>query len=193
MDNLKELTMEHHRNAERQEFVKELMSGEIHPRKYAAYLFHQHACYKVLETLAGLHGLLEDMPEIKRADRIWEDYVELRVDQETLPAPLLCVLDYLEQLQSISNDPERLMAHIYVRHMGDLYGGQLIKSKIPGAGTYYEFNAPVDELKVKVREKLNDSMADEAQLCFAFATRLFQDMMTEEQNEYVERTNSLPE
>jgi|TARA_R110000850_G_scaffold21793_10_gene63740 heme oxygenase len=193
MDNLKKLTMEHHRDAERQAFAKELMSGEIHPQKYAAYLFHQHACYKVLETMAGLHGLLDDMPGLERADRIWEDYLELSAGRKELPAPLLSVLDYLEQLQSISTDPEKLMAHIYVRHMGDLFGGQMIKSKVPGAGTYYEFDAPINELKAKVREKLNDDMADEAQLCFAFATRLFQDMMTEEQNEYVERTDSLPE
>lgn len=185
--------MEHHRDAERQAFVKELMSGEIHPQKYAAYLFHQHACYKVLETMADLHGLFDDMPELRRADRIWEDYVELSAGREDLPNPLLSVLDYLEQLRTISGDSERLMAHIYVRHMGDLFGGQMIKSKIPGAGTYYEFDAPIDELKAKVRAKLNDNMAEEAQLCFVFATRLFQDMMTEEQDEYVERTDSLPE
>ena len=29
----------------------------------------------------------------------------------------------------ILDDPEKLMAHIYVRHMGDLSGGQMIKEE----------------------------------------------------------------
>jgi len=32
------------------------------------------------------------------------------------------------------DDPHKVMAHVYVRHMGDLSGGQMIKKKIPGAG-----------------------------------------------------------
>ena len=41
MSNLKDLTWEHHKNAERQEFVKVLMSGKIHPEFYATYLWNQ--------------------------------------------------------------------------------------------------------------------------------------------------------
>jgi hypothetical protein len=35
MSNLKDLTWEHHKDAERQEFVKVLMSGKINPDLYA--------------------------------------------------------------------------------------------------------------------------------------------------------------
>ena len=35
---LKDLTMEHHKDAERQDFVKVLMSGNINPDLYATYL-----------------------------------------------------------------------------------------------------------------------------------------------------------
>ena len=42
MSNLKELTWEHHKNAERQDFVKVLMSGNISPELYATYLYNQH-------------------------------------------------------------------------------------------------------------------------------------------------------
>ena len=52
MKTLKELTWEHHKEAERQGFVKILMSGKIHPEVYANYLFNQHQCYNILEPLA---------------------------------------------------------------------------------------------------------------------------------------------
>ena len=51
MSNLKELTWEHHQNAERQEFVKVLMSGKIHPDFYATYLWNQHKKYDLIEAL----------------------------------------------------------------------------------------------------------------------------------------------
>ena len=70
------------------------------------------------------------------------------------------------------------MAHIYTRHMGDLSGGQMIRKKIPGKGKLYDFQDP-DGLKKAIRERLNDDMADEAKICFEFATKLFQEMMNE--------------
>jgi len=79
-------------------------------------------------------------------------------------------------------DPDKLMAHIYVRHMGDLSGGQMIAKRVPGLGRYYKFDADVNEYKEKIREKINDSMAEEAKICFDYATELFKDMM-----EYVPR------
>ena len=39
---LKELTKDVHRDAERQTFVKVLMSGEIDPELYATFLANQH-------------------------------------------------------------------------------------------------------------------------------------------------------
>jgi heme oxygenase len=77
---------------------------------------------------------------------------------------------------SIKDDEKKLFAHIYTRHMGDLSGGQMIRKKIPGSGTLYNFeNGPA--LKELIRERLDDSMADEAKICFDFATKTFQELM----------------
>ena len=80
-------------------------------------------------------------------------------------------------MKTIMNDPDKIMAHIYVRHMGDLSGGQMIKKKVPGAGTFYQFDSNVKEIKEAIRAKTNDSMAEEAKICFDYATELFKDMM----------------
>ena len=79
-------------------------------------------------------------------------------------------------LLNIKDDPNKLMAHIYVRHMGDLSGGQMIAKRTPGSGTMYQFDEDVGVIKDRVREKLDDSMAEEAKICFDFATQLFQEM-----------------
>jgi len=175
MSSLKELTWEHHKNAERQDFVKVLMGGSIDPKVYATFLYNQHHAYNILEVLAMQLGLLDGMPEIRRGPRINEDFLELWKGQDT-PAMLDSTKRYMEHLMRIADDPQKVMAHVYVRHMGDLSGGQMIKKKVPGQGKMYEFDAPIDELKERVRAKLDDSMADEAKLCFDFATDTFKDM-----------------
>ena len=67
---LKDLTWEHHKNAERQEFVKVLMGGNISNETYATFLYNQHPCYNLLEVVAMTHGLFDDIPEVRRSPRI---------------------------------------------------------------------------------------------------------------------------
>ena len=78
---------------------------------------------------------------------------------------------------SIKDDPKKLLAHIYVRHFGDMAGGQMIAKRVPGSGRMYQFEN-ADALKASIREKLTDDMADEAKVCFKFAGELFEEMMT---------------
>ena len=73
MSNLKELTWEHHKNAERQEFASLMMSGKINPDLYATYLWNQHKKYDVLEAMAMAQGLLNDFPTIRRKMAIEQD------------------------------------------------------------------------------------------------------------------------
>jgi heme oxygenase len=173
---LKDLTWEHHKNAERQVFVKELLGGSITNERYATYLFNQHPAYNTLEMLAMMHGLFDGVPELRRAPRIHEDYQELWADEFTQPSLCKSVKEYMDHLMSIRDDSEKLMAHVYVRHMGDLSGGQMIARKVPGKGLFYQFDKGHDELKAHIRERINDDMADEAKLCFDYATKLFQEL-----------------
>jgi heme oxygenase len=180
---LKDLTWEHHKNAERQEFVKVLMGGNIAPETYATFLFNQHPCYNLLEVIAMAHGLFDDIPEVRRAPRIFEDYEELWEDKENPPPLLNVTKEYTDHIMSIKDDKEKIMAHLYVRHMGDLSGGQMIKKKVPGKGTMYEFDGEVNDLKTKIRAKIHDGLADEAKICFDFATKAFKEMMEHERND----------
>lgn len=172
---LKELTAEKHKSAERQEFVKVLFSGKIDPFFYATFLANQHPIYEILEVCSMQHTLLRGLPDICRSKAIYSDLYELQGDNK--PKILPVVQEYLDHIIKLSNtNPQLLFAHIYVRHMGDLFGGQMISKKVPGSGKFYQFEEP-EALKAAIRERLDDSLADEANVCFDFAIKLFQQLM----------------
>lgn len=176
MNNLKELTHEQHKSAERSLFIKKMLKQELSDWEYYVYLSNQFMAYAVLEQTAEELGLLENLQEIKREEAIATDLKELELEYNFEQAPIMqSTFDYIKHIHKISEEPEKLLAHIYVRHMGDLSGGQIIKRFTPGAGKFYHFNSDVSVLKDKLREKLHDGMAEEAKLCF----KLIKNIMTE--------------
>jgi heme oxygenase len=178
MSKLKELTWDYHKDAERQTFVKAMFKGKLTDEQYALYLWHQHAIYDVLEAFAMMHGLFNDIPKIRRAPSLLEDAIELwpsGKEVKYLPA----ITAYHDHLKTIMQDPDKIMAHVYVRHMGDLSGGQMIAKRVPGSGKYYQFDCEPNEYKELIRAKCSDHMADEAIECFKFATQLFKELAVE--------------
>ena len=96
MSNRKELTYEHHKNAERQDFVKELMGG-ISPKRYCDFLHNQHPQYNVLEQFARLHNLTD----VIIAPKIHQDIIELEKDLKNYkPSMYPVVKQYLDHLMS---------------------------------------------------------------------------------------------
>lgn len=176
-NNLKELTKDHHSSAERTEFTSIMLSGEINPKLYYYYLAAQHQCYTALEDAVDLPqeyegvfrqaAILEDMNEL---DGLHEFGVEL----PELPS----VQEYINRINTLksANDNEGLLAHLYVRHFGDMSGGQIIRTRVPGAGTMYDFD-DIDFLKSGIRGLLHDGMADEAKICFQYAEHMFNDLL----------------
>ena len=184
MLDIKELTMEQHKNAERQEFVKILMSGNIDHKLYATYLYNQFQCYSVLEKY-GLHNsLFRDTPNLLRAEHIHYDYRSLWSDIGQPPEITQSTKEYIEHIEKIQDEAMKLYAHIYVRHMGDLSGGQMIMKKTPGPNRYYKFkHKEVGDYRRIVKETINTylnvyehSVVPEAKFCFESATKLFKEI-----------------
>ena len=172
MSNLKELTMEHHRSAERCGFVKVLLSGNINPLVYGTFLWNQYHKYSALESLAISRGLLNGIESIVRAKKILTDTNELL--QDTPLSLLESTHEYIKHIQTL--DDHNLFAHIYVHHMGDLSGGQMIRKRVPGSCTMYDFDGNIPEIKDSIRSRCKDSMATEAGVCFNFAIKQFNEM-----------------
>jgi heme oxygenase len=172
---LRDLTHDAHKAAETKPFVKILFSGNIDPKLYATFLKNQHPCYDILEAFAMARGVLNGLPDIRRSQKINADFLELWKEEQE-PVILPAVKRYMDHIMSIKDDPKRLMAHVYVRHMGDLAGGQMIAKRVPGSGTMYQFEDP-ERLKTAIRERISDDMAEEAIICFKFAEDMFEEMM----------------
>lgn len=193
MSNLKELTKEQHTTAERQAFVKVLMSGNIHPDFYATYLWNQHKKYDLIEALATAQGLFVGLPiDIRRKLPIEQDFLELWKREEA-PVILPSTEEYMMHMKDKLTDIDAIMAHIYVLHMGDLSGGQMIARKIPGEGRMYKFEGDIAATKEAIRAKTHDGMADEARKCFEFSTKLFQELMELDCEHYLESSDTVSE
>lgn len=188
MSNLKDLTWEHHQNAERQEFVKVLMSGKINPEFYATYLWNQHKKYDLLEALAGASGVLDGLTDIRRKIKIEQDFLELW-KKDTPPSIVPSTTEYISRMKTLIGNNDALMAHIYVLHMGDLSGGQMIAKRVPGEGKMYQFDTDKTALKEAIRAKTNDNMAEEAKFVFESATKLFQELMELDIEHYLESSD----
>lgn len=168
--NLKELTAENHKSAERKQFAKTLMSGSIDPALYYKYLTNQFYSYAMLERHLPLFEL--GLDDIRRANLIRDDLQELEATYGFVFSGALITRSTQEYLTYCESTKNSLIPHMYVRHFGDMYGGSMIAKRIPGRGKMYEFKDK-ELLKTKVRGMLDDSMADEANKCFEFAIRLF--------------------
>lgn len=129
--------------------------------------------YGTIEGAAGANRLLGDLPDLRRAFYLYLDFVEMNKDR---PRPKYrdIVVDYHNYLLSISKEPEKIMAHLYTWHMGDMFGGQMIKKIVPGSHRSLEFE-DARTLMTNIRAKLDDSMADEANVAFDWAIRMMRD------------------
>ena len=178
---LKELTWAHHQSAERRAFARDLIKGTIHPHKYYIFLLCQLRNYVALENATSIPEHLEP---IKRADRIYQDVKELEniygyEEPQQLPASVEEYENHIKTLKE-KGDNEALLAHMYTRHFGELHGGQIIKKvvkeKLHGPTNMYEFEGDKQYLIDEFRTLLHDGMADEAKICFEFASKLFDEL-----------------
>lgn len=167
---LRDLVRLKHEEAENHPFVKALFGGNLTTRAYAEFLYNQLIIYRALENSASEKGILLGIENIRREEKIKMDLEffaqsDLKIYNSTN--------DYVDY---ISNQPaDKLMAHIYVRHMGDLFGGSMIKKVVPGPCNMYEFENR-SELIQEIRSRLHIDMADEANTVFDFAISLFNEV-----------------
>jgi len=169
---LRDHIKENHDLAEKHPFVKLLFSGGVSTHIYADYLLNQYLMYLKLETLLEHYGLLQGVETVKRSKLMLDDFHELRSNAKVYNI----TYKYVRYLDTVSK--ENLMAHMYVRHFGDLFGGQLMKKVVPGSGAMYEFEDRSNLIK-KLRERLDDSLAAEANKVMLWAIELFQELADE--------------
>jgi heme oxygenase len=170
---LREITKDLHTDAERTIFAKKLVTGSLTQEEYANYLWQMVLVYNGIEVPARIMGMLDNLPDIERAHKIYQDCVELVGPYHKLKW-LPETIEYYQYLLELSYNPEKkhlIKAHMYCRHMGDLFGGQIIAGRVPGKGRFYQFKDP-EALKAAIRSELTDDLGDEARVAFQWAIKL---------------------
>ena len=169
---LKDLTWDAHQRAEATPFMKAVFKKELPQSVWTDWTYQKCLFYGAIEGAAGANRLLGDLPDLRRAFYLFMDYHEMNTDRkkhEFRPV----VVDYYNYLLSISKDPNKVMAHLYTWHMGDMFGGQMIKKIIPGPHRNLEFT-DARTLMTNIRAKLDDSMAEEANVAFDWAIKMME-------------------
>ena len=178
-ERIRAATWDAHAGAEHTPFMQDLLAGRLGRDEYAQLVAQHHAIYEVLEAAvdassdADIAPLLA--PELRRLP-------ELAADLDYLAGPSwrdsLAVTPsteaYCEQLRAVCFDwSGGLVAHHYVRYMGDLSGGLVIGRVVErvfelpdGNGTrFYRFDAIASPKTVKdeYRRMLDELPWDDAE------------------------------
>jgi len=175
---LKDITSDLHHEAEKTKFAKLLLSGKIEAQDYKNYLYNLMAVYDPIEWYCKRQGFLDTMPDLPRLHAIHADFLEL--DDGSYCYLTDAALEYQAYLHKLGNNPERkhlVKAHLYCRHMGDLFGGQIIKKQVAhiSSGKFYDFENG-DAMKGAIRATLTDDLGDEARVAFEFAIKMMTDL-----------------
>ncbi|ASV07998.1 heme oxygenase [Leptospira interrogans serovar Canicola] len=151
---LREGTSEEHKAAESSAFIRCFMKGILEKGTYARHLEAFYYVYESMEEELERNKnnlVLKSIyfPELYRKNALLED---LQIFYGTWKPndhqPSVATQDYVKRIRKISEtQPELLAAHSYVRYLGDLSGGQILKKvaaralNLPeGKGiSFYEF------------------------------------------------------
>ncbi|MDJ0736377.1 MAG: heme oxygenase (biliverdin-producing) [Nostocaceae cyanobacterium] len=178
---LREGTKHSHTMAENTAFMKCFLKGIVEPEPFRKLIANLYFVYSTLEEELQQrcnHPVVGQIyfPELNRKANLEKDltYYYGRNWREQI-VPSEAGKAYVTRIQEVAKiEPALLVAHAYVRYMGDLSGGQSLKKiarssmdLLPDGGTaFYEFEQiPTPEarkaFKAKYRQALNSLAVDD--------------------------------
>ncbi|MEM1022626.1 MAG: biliverdin-producing heme oxygenase [Myxococcota bacterium] len=186
-ERLRSSTQAVHRKVERTPFVQSFLRGTLALSDYVLHLQALNQVYGELESKVQRHPCLSAFPwrALARGPALRADLRSLGTEAPKEASP--ATARFLDRLAEAEEDqPSLLVAHAYVRYLGDLSGGQILariaQSKLglrESACHFYRFARPVDELKAAFRHALDelsvdiDALVAEALLSFELNEAIF--------------------
>jgi heme oxygenase len=167
---LKDLIKSKHAAAEGTAFMKAVFAKTLPMDLWEDYTLQKAIWYRAIEQQAASTGLLDQLPGIARGSLILDDYRAMIGNEPRFHTPREVSKEYAIYINDL-DDRDKILAHLYTWHMGDMFGGQMIKRLIPAASSHLEFE-DVAGLIAKLRPMLTDELADEANVAFDWAIRI---------------------
>ena len=198
---LRERTRGVHQESEGAVFMQDLMSGKGSRRDYISLLSQHYFIYEALEE-AALRMASDPVanlfisPALTRLPAIEDDLAFLLGDEwADRIAPLPATVRYTSRIREVGRSwPGGFIAHHYTRYLGDLSGGQIIRTLLQrqygfetnGVGFYLFADIAKPKLfkdtyrsqldAVQWTEEERDRVIGEVALAFQFNTDLFDDL-----------------
>lgn len=170
---LKELTADKHAEAETTPFMKAVFAQAMPKNIWTDYTYQKRAWYEIIEHRAREFGLLDNLPGIERSELIMEDFKDMINYDGTVYKLSTTTLDYCKYIRELDS-AKKVLAHLYTWHLGDMFGGQMIKKIVDAPHRHLEFEN-ARELMTTVRSMLTDDMADEANTAFDWAIKILRE------------------
>lgn len=188
-----------HAKAERAGVMRELLRGRLERGVYCVLLRNLHEIYSCLEAALDRHAAhpfisVLDLPGLRRRTTLAADLQLLCGERWNQIGMANAAELYASRLREVDDArAELLVAHAYVRYLGDLSGGQILRRIVAdslrladGLGTaFYDFGDEPGMLADTFRSRLDSLNADEsvaddivaeAQRAFAFHVHLFEEL-----------------
>jgi heme oxygenase len=189
-----------HAEVERAGIMPRLLRGELGRAGYCALLRNLHEIYRLLEDALRRNASLPQLapvvlPALFRAEALGEDLGALHGPGWPHLPLVPATQAYAARLRDVERDAAALLlAHAYVRYLGDLSGGQIVRRIVgaslglaDGAGLrFYDFgDGPrrqrlADDLRRGIDSACApaalEPLVAEAQLAFRLHARLFEQL-----------------
>ena len=201
---LREGTKKAHTMAENTGFMSCFLKGVVDKSTYRNLVADFYFVYTAMEeeigrlTMEGNPVVAPiNYPELDRKKQLEEDLLfYFGSDWSSLVRPTPAAAAYVARIRQVAKDnPELLVGHHYTRYIGDLSGGQMLKSIAQKAMNltdsnglrFYEFDSIDDQkaFKIKYRYQLDnlpidqliaDSIIEEANNAYQFNMNMFKEL-----------------
>jgi heme oxygenase len=159
-DHFKTATWDLHKEAETTGFINDLLRGRASRPNYVNFLHNLRLVYDAMESDTSWLKAYPELgdfisPALFRTAHLCRDISELQERTKVKFHIFPETEDYVAHIKRASRlKPEAMLAHIYVRYLGDLNGGQVMKRLLikslnlpEDALTFYDFNQ-VENMKL---------------------------------------------
>lgn len=166
MSKVKTDTQTLHELAEKTELSKKLANGTINKDEYVRYLASKYLISYAIESRLSVSA------DITRQHKILSDIKSVAYNLYANHY-VLSAMQYSQRLFKLPIT--QLHAHYYVNYLGDLYGGKLIKSKLPYQAKHLEFDNRaecISEVRSVITE--TDAFVNESKLAFQSIIHIYE-------------------
>lgn len=164
---LKEATAEKHKQAERMPFNMRMFKGELSEEEYLLYLQQQLQIFKTMEN----KGLPSDA--LARVGAVQADIDELEAKGYSARIVLKSTKNYTDYLSALN--AEEILPHVYLNYLAIMFGGQIMKEKVPSSGKMYEFENGKEGM-MAIRKVQKDEWADEVNKAYEYVIDIFEEL-----------------